>query len=635
MNKQLLNTIGIGGALIFSGCSDEKGKPNILFLFTDDQRYNTIEALGNPDVITPNMDKIVRSGLSFTHAHIMGGTSGAVSMPSRAMLLTGKSIFHLKNKGAIIPDDHIMMPEYLRKNGYKTFGTGKWHNGRDSYARCFDYGGKIMFHGMSNHLKVPVYDFDSTGFYPKKNEYFGKGFSSEMFADEAINYISNYSDDCPFFVYVSFSAPHDPRMAPLEFEKKYPGENIHVPENFLPEHPFDNGEMKIRDEKLAPWPRTPALVKEHLAAYYAMITHTDYQIGRILDALKKSGEYKNTIIVFIGDNGLAVGSHGLMGKQNVYEHSIRVPLIISGPGITKNKNSEALVYLNDIFPTLCNLIDIKIPESVEFEGLKTIIDNPGNKIREEVFYIYRNLHRGIRTTDNLKLIKYNFQNKDKIQLFDLNIDPREIKNLADNDDYKDRLSELEQLLHKNMVKFDDPMDPNLENWGKPIVIIPDLQVKHKAVGKEVIIGTMYSLKYDGGGKNGLVDGKRGPLDFNDKAWQGYHKENLYSIVDMEKTIEINEINTSFLENIGSWIFLPSFIEFAISTDGEIFEVVEQFYPGVPKEKDGAEIKNFKSGLKNTNARYIRVIANNVGICPDWHPGAGEKAWLFVDEIVIQ
>ncbi|MFC2122015.1 sulfatase-like hydrolase/transferase, partial [Bacteroidota bacterium] len=623
MRKQLLNSIGLGTALVLSGCSGKiKQKkdevPNILFLFTDDQRFNTISSLGNDEILTPNIDRLVQSGLSFTHAHIMGGTSGAVSMPSRAMLLTGKSIFHLENKGARIPEDHIMMPEYFKNAGYTTFGTGKWHNGKDSYARCFTHGGNIMFHGMSNHLKVPVYDFDSTGQYPKENEYIATGFSSEIFADEVIDFISDKTNDSPFFAYVAFSAPHDPRMAPQLFEDKYPEENISLPENFLPEHPFDNGEMKIRDEKLAPWPRTPEIVKEHLAAYYAMVTHTDFQIGKIIDALEKSGKAKNTIIVFAGDNGLAVGNHGLMGKQNVYEHSIRVPLIIGGPGIPENRKTDALVYLNDIFPSLCELLKMEIPSGVESKSFLPIIKDDKAKIRDELFYIYRNYQRAVRTSDNWKLIKYNVNQKEYTQLFDLNIDSIEMNNLAGRDEFKTKEEELLQLMVNLMKKYDDPVDFDLKNWKQPIIVHPERNVEHKAVGKDVVLGTLYSTKYTAGGKKGLTDGKRGLLDFTDEAWQGYHQVDFQAIVDMGTQIDISEITVGFLENIGSWIFLPLHIEFAISTDGENFQPVGEHQSDEAKEKERNEVFNFKSKFDRKTARYIRVIAKNRGVCPTWH-----------------
>jgi len=177
----------IGGSII-PGCTpnSKKKSPNVLILFTDDQRYQTIHALGNNEVITPNMDRLVDMGITFNRAYIMGGTSGAVCMPSRAMLNTSRTLFHLKLKGAVIPSSDTMLPEVFKKAGYDTYGIGKWHNGRPAYSRAFTGGGKIFFGGMSNHLKVPVYDFDSTGRYPNDKKYTGDKFSSLLFADEAI-----------------------------------------------------------------------------------------------------------------------------------------------------------------------------------------------------------------------------------------------------------------------------------------------------------------------------------------------------------------------------------------------------------------------------------------------------------------
>ena len=109
-------------------------KPNILFFFTDDQRFDTIRALGNSDVQTPTMDQLVAEGTTFTHAHIPGGTSGAICMPSRAMLHTGRTLFHLDGAGQGIPNDHVMLGEHLQANGYRTWGTGKWHNGPASFC---------------------------------------------------------------------------------------------------------------------------------------------------------------------------------------------------------------------------------------------------------------------------------------------------------------------------------------------------------------------------------------------------------------------------------------------------------------------------------------------------------------------
>ncbi|MHC4620842.1 MAG: sulfatase-like hydrolase/transferase, partial [Planctomycetota bacterium] len=323
--RQFLKTAGFaaasaGACSLLPGCAQvsrrampERKRPNILFLFTDDQRFDTIHALGNKEIITPNMDKLVRTGTTFTHAYIMGSMSGAVCMPSRAMLMSGQHLFDLVDKGRTIPPDHPMLPEVLRRAGYVTFGTGKWHNGRQPFARCFTAGANIFFGGMSDHYRVPVNDFDPTGTYAAEDRHHHEGkHSSEVFSDAAVDFLRSYKGDEPFFVYVSYTAPHDPRTAPREYHDMYDPHKIALPQSFMPQHPFDNGQMRIRDEKLAPWPRTPDEIRRHIADYYAMITHVDAQIGRVLEALKRTGRADNTIIVFSADNGLAVGRHGLL-----------------------------------------------------------------------------------------------------------------------------------------------------------------------------------------------------------------------------------------------------------------------------------------------------------------------------------
>jgi arylsulfatase A-like enzyme len=325
-------------------------RPNILLLFTDDQRFDTIRALGYADVATPNIDKLVERGIAFTNAYIMGGSCGAVCMPSRAMLMTGRTLYHLEAQGQSIPEEHVLLGEALQDAGYTTFGTGKWHNGPRAYARSFTTGAEIFFGGMDDHWNVPACDFDPTGAYDNAQPFIRTPFatnqvtrrhvdhikpgkhSSELFSDAAIDFLETYEDDAPFFMYVSFMAPHDPRTMPKRYLDMYDVEAVTLPENFMPAHPFDNGDLEIRDELLAGFPRTPAEIQRHNAEYYAMISHLDAQIGRILDALSRRGVLEDTIIVLAGDNGLAIGRHGLMGKQNMYDHSLHVPLLISGPG---------------------------------------------------------------------------------------------------------------------------------------------------------------------------------------------------------------------------------------------------------------------------------------------------------------
>jgi arylsulfatase A-like enzyme len=458
-----------GAFSLLAGCtsnetSARKSKgANILFLFTDDQRFDTIRALGNEEIITPNMDKLVREGTTFTNAYIMGSMSGAVCMPSRAMLLSGKNLFDLVDKGRTIPPEQRMLPEVLREAGYVTFGTGKWHNRRGPFARSFTAGANIFFGGMSDHYQVPINDFDAAGEYPKEARYRREGkHSSELFSDAAIEFLQSYKEDKPFFVYVSYTAPHDPRTAPKKSHDMYDPARLTLPKNFMPEHPFDNGEMRIRDEKLAAWPRTPEEVRRHIADYYAMITHVDAQIGRVLEALKKTGRAEDTIIIFSADNGLAVGRHGLMGKQNLYEHSVHVPLIISGPGIPKGQKRDALCYVHDIYPTLCELAGSAIPDSVGSKSLVPAIQDSKKKVRDSVFFAYKDIQRGVRSS-RYKLIAYLVNGKPTLQLFDLQTDPWELKNLADDPKYAEHLSEL----GIELVRWHDELNDRSKFWEGP------------------------------------------------------------------------------------------------------------------------------------------------------------------------
>jgi len=456
-------------------------KPNILLFFTDDQRFDTIAVLGNEEIKTPNLDKLVKNGTTFTQAHIPGGTHGAVCMPSRAMLHTGKTLFHLKDNGEEIPESHMMMGEVLQKAGYQTFGTGKWHNGTDSYARSFTAGAEIMFGGMGDHWNVKACDYDPGGEY-EPNKYIEDPFydntvekrlcdhincgkhSSELFCEASSEWLENYNADDPFFMYISLMAPHDPRTMPEKFLNMYDPAQIKLPENFKKEH-FNFGVKEIRDEVLAEYPRYQEEVKTHIAEYYAMITHLDHEFGKVIDTLKKKSEYENTIIIFAGDNGLAVGQHGLLGKQNNYEHSVRVPLIFAGPGISGNEKKDNYVYLHDIFPTVCDLIEVDIPGSVEGNSLNSVIENKNEKIRDYLYFAYEDKVRAVKG-DRYKLIIYNTKDNKK-QLFDLKNDPQETKSLYGQKEYKKIQKRLKEKMLELKKEWDDEEHSTGEKfWSK-------------------------------------------------------------------------------------------------------------------------------------------------------------------------
>lgn len=426
--------------------AESTSKPNILFLFADDQRADTIGAWGNPHIQTPNLDGLVRAGFSFRRNYCFGSNSGAVCVPSRAMVMTGRTWFHVDRsmKGVTI------LPELLRKHGYTTFATGKWHNGQPSYLRGFERGKNIFFGGMNDHTRTTIHDLNAEG--KLVNRRVGKKFSTTLFADAATEFLSTYRGKKPFFCYVPFTAPHDPRNPPEKYRQIYYKNRPPLPKNFLPQHPFNNGHVVGRDENLAAWPRTRKVISDQLAEYYGLITQLDEQVGRILAALKKSGRDRNTIIIYAADHGLALGSHGLLGKQSVYEHSMKCPLIFVGPGIPEGKSTQAFTYLLDIFPTVCDLTGVMPPKGVEGKSLQPIWEGKKDSVRESVFLPFRNLMRAVRE-ERWKLIVYPQINHQ--QLFDLKNDPLEMDNLAEKPEYQAQVKRLLGLMKQWQKKVGD------------------------------------------------------------------------------------------------------------------------------------------------------------------------------------
>lgn len=443
-------------------------RPNILFILTDDQRSKTIQALGNADILTPNMDELVRSGTSFTNAYIPGGYTGAVCMPSRAMIHTGRFLTHLDKDGQEIPLEQTTLGECFKNAGYHAFGTGKWHNGSSAFNRSFSSGRNAFFGGMWDHWNVPLSEYDPSGNYDNvinfiadfmhgkqirqvHCDHFMPGVhSSQIVADTTIEFIQKAEKDTPFFCYSAFLAPHDPRSMPEEYQVLYKEREIHIPINFKEEYPVVYSKDWMRDEMLAPYPRTVESIKSELKDYYAMISHLDYEIGRIIDALKKNGLYEQTIIVLAGDNGLSLGSHGFLGKQSLFEEAISVPLVFTGPGIQKNKVKDNKILLMDIFPTLCELAGIDIPKSVEGLSFMEVLQGMEGPSREEMYLIMLDRARGIRIGD-WKLCYYTYPGASKTSevLINLKHDIFELHNLATDGKY----ATIKALLHKRMFEL--------------------------------------------------------------------------------------------------------------------------------------------------------------------------------------
>jgi arylsulfatase A-like enzyme len=425
--------------LMVSCTQKEPVKPNVLFLFADDQRADALGISGNPHIQTPHIDQLAREGSYFTNAYVMGGHHGAICAPSRAMLLSGKSLFHVYDKLR----DVETMPMRFGDHGYVTFGTGKWHNEKEAFEASFQKGSRVYLGGMADHFNIAVRELSAERIL---SEPVKRGFSTDLFADAAIGFMEEYAasgEEKPFFCYVSFTVPHDPYSPKPEYIGKYPEDSIPLPANYMPYHPFVFDHLTVRDENLTSWPRKPEVIRSILADYYALIQHLDERIGDMVEVLKENGLYENTIIVYAADNGLAAGSHGLLGKQNLYEHSTKVPLILKGPGIPENAQFDALVYLYDVYPTLSELAGVPAPEGIDGISLVNILNGTVDAIRSSLFTAYRHTVRAVRDKE-WKLIRY--PERDYSQLFHLTNDPDEMNNLAGEAEYAKKLEELMGLL---------------------------------------------------------------------------------------------------------------------------------------------------------------------------------------------
>lgn len=462
--------------ITLSGCKKEQARPNFLFVLVDDQSPFDLKVYDPKSMLeTPNIDKLAESGMIFESARHMGSWSGAVCTPSRHMIMSGRTLWNLPSYGKQFqnPDspDSLELQTIgavFNRAGYKTMRTCKKGN---SYR-------------AANAQFTVVKDAGKRGGTEETG--------SAWHAKQVLEYLSvrqNTQEKDPFFIYFGFSHPHDPRNGTPELLAKYgavnhtdtssfPLANPKQPplqENYLKAHPFFHGHPTLRDEERVSgvWKRRDEqTVRNELGREYACSENIDIQLGKVLKELEAMGELENTYIIYTSDHGIAIGRHGLMGKQNLYEHTWRVPFIIKGPGIKANKRVEGNIYLLDIFPTLCDLAGIEIPETVNGSSFKPVLEGEKNTLRDVQYGVYSGGTKpGMRTVrmGDWKLIKYDMMDGAvrETQLFNLAENPHEYlpehqrsddmeTNLANDPRYADKLEEMETLLLEQMITNKDP-----------------------------------------------------------------------------------------------------------------------------------------------------------------------------------
>jgi arylsulfatase A-like enzyme len=443
----------------------KQARPNVLFIFTDDQRADTIAALGNPNIITPNLDRLAKRSFVFDNAYSFGGNASAVCIPSRNMLMSGKVFFRFEQDAdrckklgikrrskSFTNPDWPSFPKSMKSAGYETFYYEKSGSENNPDVR-------EQFEHFKDAHEV---------------ELLKTGRPAKPLVDETIEFLKDKRDKArPFFIYLGMPCPHDPRWSTKQFRDMYDPAKIPLPKDYMPVQPNNITEMTCRDECLEAWPRTKEAIRRHLYDYYSLISSMDYDIGRLLDALDQLSLRDNTIIVFSSDQGLALGSHGLMGKQSIYEDVQKVPLFFCGPGIPKGR-SDAFAYLHDIFPTICQMTGTPVPGGLDGISLVPIIKGDKRSVRQLAMLAYKNYQRSVRD-QRWKLIR--FPQINVTELYDLKNDPQETKNLADNSKYPEVVDRMMKLLKQQQEFYGDTVELTSPNPAPKEFIYPKKKMK--------------------------------------------------------------------------------------------------------------------------------------------------------------
>lgn len=460
-------------------------RPNFLFILADDQSPFDLRVYDSKSQLeTPVLDRLAADGMAFDGAYHMGSWSGAVCTPSRHMVMSGRTVWHLPRNGIrgagpnpLCPDE---LPEHtlaavFNRAGYDTMRTCKKGNSYEAANQQFTI--------RKDATKRGATDENGSAWHAKQ---------VLSFLDER----EETDDEDPFFIYYGFSHPHDPRWAKEELLEKYGASNDSVPEqpnpespplpvNYLPAHPFPHGHPGLRDEVKVQGVmerRDEPTIRNEIGRQFACGENIDLQIGRVLAKLEAMGELDNTYVIYTADHGMAIGRHGLQGKQNLYEHTWRVPLIVKGPGIEAGSRVQGNVYLLDVLSTLCDLAEIEAPDSSEGISFAPVLEGEQQTVRDVLYGVYcggtKPGMRCVRRGD-WKLIKYDTLDGEvhETQLFNLSNNPSELlpehhheavitltgrtpeaheTNLAADPRYADQLAEMEALLLAEMKRLDDP-----------------------------------------------------------------------------------------------------------------------------------------------------------------------------------
>lgn len=512
MNLRNIISIIIVSTLFISCANDQSenlaGRPNIVFIMSDDHAYQAISAYNSGLIHTPNIDLIADQGIKFVKSFV----TNSICAPSRAVILTGKysHINGITGNEAAFDGNQETFPKILQSKGYQTAMIGKWHLG--SHPTGFDYWNILPGQG----------DYYNPDFIKGGKDTVYQGYVTEIITDLSIDWLEDRDKTKPFCLMMQHKAPHRSWMPALKNLELFNDEDFALPKNFYDDYtgkealkvqmltvkdhmdvrmdfkiPCDTcdtssvnfwapGEYWRRLDRLSPEERQKwgdSYKKEeiefydvvdeeaaydqwkfqrYMEDYLRCIVSVDESVGQVLDYLKENNLDENTIVIYTSDQGFFLGEHGLFDKRFMYEEALRTPLLIKYPKEIREKSqSDRLTQNLDIAPTLLDIAGITIPVDMQGESLRKIWQKDDSKWRDAIYYHYYEKgfgatpHYGVRT-DRYKLIHF-YDVLDSWEFYDLETDPWEMKNLYTDPGYeqiildlKDRLIEL-QLKYKDMI----------------------------------------------------------------------------------------------------------------------------------------------------------------------------------------
>jgi iduronate 2-sulfatase len=444
---------------------------NVLFLIADDLNCD-LQCYGDPQVQTPNIDKLASRGVLFERAYCQF----PLCSPSRSSFLTGRrpnaTKIHTNPKAGrastdytatphfreFIPDT-VTLPQLYRLNGYRSVRVGKLYHygvpaqiGTSGLDDLASWDLVVNPAGRDKSEEHKIFSLTPGSYGGSLSWLATAGNDLEhtdgLSATAAISLLNEFHDNKqPFFLAVGFFRPHTPYVAPAAYFDRYPTSSISLPELSEDDRTRDPApayaSAKKEQEEISDDQRRKAI-----QAYHASITFMDSQVGRVLDELDRLGMSENTVVVMTSDHGYHMYQHGLWQKMSLFENSARVPLIIAAPGLkAKGKRTKALAELVDLYPTLAGISELKAPDYLNGVSLQPILSDPNLAVKDAAF---TQLRRGNFDGYSIRTDRYRYTLWDKgtkgEQLYDMEKDPTESKNLANNADMKTTISELREKL---------------------------------------------------------------------------------------------------------------------------------------------------------------------------------------------